>query len=132
MITNIGTPSSHNKIPRMDVASLFGDVASLFGLGQNVAYFRGFQSRSQLLSCLRQSRLNNAKPKATTARMLLTKMYFGPPPASSRRRRISFAKAVFLGPNSPFWSPSSSSLLLRSSRGLATGFPLRPTAQTGP
>jgi hypothetical protein len=31
MITNIGTPSSHNKMPRMDVASLFGNVASLFG-----------------------------------------------------------------------------------------------------
>jgi hypothetical protein len=46
MITNIGTPSSHNKTPRMDVASLFGDFASLFGLDQNVAHFCGFQPRS--------------------------------------------------------------------------------------
>ena len=39
MITNIGTPSSHNKTPRMDVASFFG--LSLFGLGQNVAFSEG-------------------------------------------------------------------------------------------
>ena len=39
MITNIGTPSNHKKIPRMNIASLFGNVAPLFGLGQNVAYF---------------------------------------------------------------------------------------------